>query len=376
MRLGRSVRSFGLVTLITALIWLYAEGQDVTSVARTLELTLPARVGQTTVVSFNDDRDSQRVSVHLSGAGTQLSELQQRLGTALELSLSPDDLPQSGKVPLRLDEMLGRAVVGKDSIAQWGVSVSNVQPAVVEVNVEQLETREVRVVLNAEGVELGGERKIEPATVALTAPKDLFMQYLASEDAMYVEAVLDAEEIAQVQEGVPTSRPVALRMTEIFSESKHVSVEPKSVDVTFTIMRQRSSTRPENPLPVIWVVDQTDQYAVVMSEGDRYLSDVTITGPSDLIQRIQDKDTSLRVVARLDLIGEEMLPGLRSKALTQIEFQEVSDGRTVLLYSVPLNRDALIGDGTSDETPAFWSPTIQVKAKNPTVSFTVTQRGE
>ncbi len=376
MRLGRSVRSYGLVTLITLLIWLYAEGQDVTSDARKLEITLPARVGQSTVVDFADGGERVLVSFNASGASTQLSELRTRLGSVLELTLEPDDLPAGGRATLRLEELLERAVVGGGStIAELGVSVSSVDPAVIEVDVDQLDAREVRVVLNAEGVELASERSIEPGTVTITAPKTLFAQYAGSEDALYVEAELKGETLVQIREGVETRRALPLGLAPIFAQSKHVSIEPTAVDVTFTIVRQQSTVQPDSPLPVIWVLGQSDEYAIEMAQADRYLEDVTITGPSDLIQRIVDKDPTLRIVARLDLIGD-LMPGEQSKELTQVEFQEVSGGRTSLLYGVPLNPAAVGGDGTSEQTPAFVSSQITVKAKNTVVSFTVSKRGE
>ncbi len=390
MRLGRSVRSFGLVTLITVLVWLYAEGQDVTIFTRDITVELPAKVDDLTVIEFADDARAVKLTVEFRGASAQLSELKRQLKGTLELPIGPGDLPENAEsVPLDMVELLNRAVIATGdengakpkTVADLGVSVAKVDPATVNARVVKLGEVGVRVVIEAEGVQLGPNRKSEPGEVRIIAPETLISQTEASPDAVRAYAKLTRKQLAGIPEGIEQVIPgVPVVPSEVFSRSRHVTVEPTAVDVTFTIESQQGSVKLEAPVPV-WRFGQVlGEYRMALAADDQLLKDVQITGPRELIDRIRAKDPTLRIVARLDLTGDDILPGTYSKELTQIEVHEMTNGLTHVLYSVPINPEALKPDAdpTSADTPAFYlaAPAITVTTAKPSVSYTVGQRGE
>lgn len=389
MRLGRSVRSFGLVTLITVLVWLYAEGQDVTIFTSDITVELPAQVDDLTVMEFADDSRSVKLTVEFRGASAQLSDLKRQLNGLLVLPIGPGDLPTGVEsVPLDMARLLARATVtsGEEggakakTVADLGVSVAKVEPATVNARVIKLGEIDATVVIDSEGAQLSANRRSDPPVVRITAPQSLISQYATSPDAIRAYAKLTQELLKNIPPGLEqVLSSVQVVPSEVFSRSRHVHVKPATVDVTFTIESQQGSAKLEAPVPVWRFGQLLGEYRMTLAEDDQLIKDAVITGPRELIDRIRAKDPTLRVVARLDLTGDDILPGTYSKGLTQIEIHEVSNGLTHVLYSVPINPEALKPDAdpTSAQTPAFYLPVpaITVTTAKPSVSYTVSQRG-
>lgn len=379
MWLSKSAKSAGLVTLITVLIWLYAEGQDITDETREVDLALPGRVGESLVADFADGHERQRVSVTFKAAGTQISELINQLSStgAVVLPLTPGDVTEGGRANLPLASLLSRArLVGGVTIADLGVSVADVEPSTVDLRFDELVQRNVRVLIRAEGVQLGPNVKIEPAEVTITAPKSLLDRYASSSDVLHVWADLPPTQLVSLPEGVEQTISAPLKPADVFSRSRHVSMNQQSVDVTFTIARQRDTVTVQ--LVPVWLVappSELGRFRVELAEDSRVLRDVSLTGPRDLIDELREADGNLRVIARFELTGDDLERGITSTALSSIEVQRVSSGRTQVLHAVPLNPEALT-PGAEDEVPSFMSSTISVDTANPVVRFTITRVGE
>lgn len=376
MRLNRSIRSVGLVTLITALIWLYAEGQDVTDRTPTISLTLPPRVGEAMVVDFANGIDRRDVTITLKGAGAQVSDVETQLigsGT-LALPLEPSDLPTTGRANVSLLSLISRARLSSGAtIGELGVSVADVEPASVELRVDLLVERKVRVLMRAEGVEVGPNVRIEPAEVTITAPKSLIDRYATSEDVLHVWAELPPAQLAALPEGVEQTISAPVRPADVFSRSRHVSVATPNVDVTFTIARQRDTATKQ--LVPVWVMappTELTRFKVVPAEGSAFLRDVVVTGPRDLVEELKQAHSELRLIARFEVTGDDLERGVTSAPVSSLELQRVAAGRTQVLHVVPLNPEAL-QPGAGDDVPAFLSDDFSVLAPDPVVRFTVTR---
>ncbi len=391
MRIAGSIQTIGLTTLITLLIWLYAEGQDVRrGEPRRIELRLPARVGQDTVIDWADGSASKAVTVAFKGSSAALTELEAHLepSGALRLPLTAEQLPSGPRATLDLKPLLAAAKLNPDAstsrtIADLGVSVDTADPAQVDVWIEKLVERELRVVFQPPGVELGPSVTLDPPRVNVTLPQSVAERHAASPDALYLEAMAQPAQLADMPEGVAQTLTLRLQPAGVLEGLRHIRPEQRTADVTFTVRGQTDSHQLK--LVPVWLrvpPSETQRYDVALAEDSRVLSEVTITGPKDLVERLRAEGadgrngsgTKLRVVAVFSLTADDLDRGITSKPLSWINIEQVNaDGSTRLLHAVPLNPAAL-GVNQGPTPPTFISSAVAVTTPTPRVSFTVTRR--
>ncbi|MFA7322608.1 MAG: hypothetical protein WC000_14185, partial [Dokdonella sp.] len=249
MRIFKPMQSYLLVTLIAALIWLYAEGQDVRSVTRDVVIAMPARIGQDLVADFADGSDQMTVAATFKGATAPLGQLQAHLGAmgAVELPVQSSMIAATGKQTLNLSALFPQVRVepekpGSRSVSEQGISVVGVEPGEVPIIVDKLVTKDVRVVFDPRGVQLGPSVKINPATIPVTLPQSFLDRLQGSDDALFVAAVIPAGRLGDMPEGVEQTLPLKLELSKPLGTDKrverHIKLGVTTADVTFTIARQ------------------------------------------------------------------------------------------------------------------------------------------
>ncbi len=389
MRIAGQLQTIGLTTLIAVLIWLYAEGQDVRrSEPRRVELRLPARVGQDTVVDWADGSLTKYATVSFKGSSAALTELEARLEPSgvIRLPLTAGELPEGPRATFDLKAMLAQARLDPDAasgrtIADLGVSVDTVDPAQAIFTIEKLVERELRVVFQPEGVRLGPSVTIEPPEIPATLPRSLAERYASSPDALYLEAIAQPGQLADMPEGVAQTLTLNLQPAGVLEGARHVKLAQRTAEVTFTV-RGQTDTHQLRLVPV-WLrvpPSETQRYDVTLAEDSRVLAEVTINGPKDLIERLRADNLErrangpkLRVVAVFSLTADELDAGITTKPLSAVVIEEVrEDGPPRVLHTVPLNPEALTLDQVP--VPTFLAPTVTVTTPTPRVNFTVSRR--
>ena len=386
MGLRNQLPNIGLVTLIAGLVWLYAEGQDVSDLTREVRLQLPDRVGESTVVDFAQPQRLRSVQVTMKGATAPLSQLTAQLGAgALQLPLTPTELPESGEYTIDLAEYLPRASLrtsdpASPTISDLGISVVSTDPAQVTLIVDQLVSRQVRVIFSPRGATVRPGWTAEPSRVEVTLLASQIEAMGGSTDALFVEAVPRVD-LADLPAGEEHTLQMDLQLSEAFLSGdraqRHVKLAQQTVDVTFTIARQQDRLKLNDPVPV-WLTaspSELERYDVTLDETSRVLSDVEVEGPRDLIDRLRRTDNDLRVVARFELTNEELDRGVTGAPLSAIEIHEVGNGPKRIIAIVPVNPLAL-QPGVDPAPPTFLSNDIAITAETPTVEFTITRRDE
>lgn len=401
MQLFRSIQSYALITLISLLIWLYAEGQDVAGTSSEIVLRLPDLVGKTLVADFLEESSPQPVrtdrlgaTVTFKGASAPLSQLRAALADGqLILPIEAGDLPKGQKqVTLALEPLLGRVRLRPEdpsspTISQLGLSVTSVDPAEVNLYIDELVSRPVRVVFNPPGAQIRAVYSITPAQVPVTLLQSQIDQIAGSEDALFFEATIPLEKLnaLPVEERLDdialSLRLRAPLMDEPFVQrriaKRIVTWSTDSASVSFSIARQNEQLEYSQSVPV-WVIASPSELArfrVELDEADRVLTRLTIGGPRDLINALRDPQRKLSVIARFDMTSEQFERELTRAPLTSIEIIENIDGRSQVLYSVPLNPRALDPDVEAGQVPTFVSPQVWVTVEKPMIGFTVTRVG-
>jgi len=384
----RRVQSVGLVTLITAVIWLYAEGQDVRDITREVRLTLPAEIGQSTVLAFSNPSRAASVQVRLMGASASLSQVEQQLGAGggLRLPVEPGDLRGDGPVTLDVASLIRRARVRTDeptspTLMDLGVNVLSVEPTELRVEVDQLFMKRLRVLFDPGVVEVEPNWEATPAEVEATLLRSRWEAVRGASDALFVEAVIPRETLVGLEQGVRQRDVQAdLRLPEVFVPdgplADYTRLHRRTVSLSFTIARQRASV--ELGTVPVWLVSspsELQRYRVELAAENRVLNGVRIEGPRDLVDRLRAEDSNLRVIARFELTSEELDRGVSSTPLTAVEIQEVVDGRRRVRAVVPLNPRAL-QPGVTPPPPTFVSttPDIRITVPSPMVNFEVSRR--
>jgi len=390
-RLKRNLKSAGFVTLITLLIWLYAEGQNVQELpARKLLLEPPPRVGQNTVVVFADTDGPAEVNVVFRGASASLTELRDHLysGSTIAMPLEPTDIRETGSefsVPLR--PLLARLHTNPrnpnaPTVGELGINIASLEPAEIDLFADTLVQQSVPVRFDPPDVTLGPSVTIDPPQVTVTLPQTLLNALEGRADALYAEARLpDNLDLAQMDQS-PT-QPIPMRVRLDYPEfsdlrlsrlTRFITLQQNTVDVSFTIVGRRE-THQITSVPV-WLISppsELERFNVTLDPISRVLPEVRITGPGELIQRFAAPDSPLTVVARLELTGEEMETGLTSKPLSAIEIREADNGLSRVLHVIPLNPRAL-RSGAPPDTPTFVADRLTAITPEPTVRFTIERR--
>ncbi len=385
MRLSRRLQNLGLITLITLLIWLYAEAQNVRQESAELLVRLPDVIGQATVVDPTDRREPIRVAVELRGNSARLSELRATLAGlgVIELPLEAAHLPQNdaGIGPIDLRPLLQRASLtprggSGPRLADLGVSLDSVEPVSINVRIDQLVEKNVDVVFRPEGVQIdSASLKIDPPQVVLVLPQSLVEQYSSAQDVFKLEATVPQVDLPKLPPGVKQTVNAQLAIPQVL-QSEYTQLKTNTVDVTFTIASQTES-HVLGVVPV-WLLappSELQRYQVTLAEDSRVLNDVTVTGPRQLVDQLRAGDTKLRVVGRIELTADDLDNAITSAPVSHIEIQEVNNGQVVVRHTIPLNRDALVA-GADPSLPAFVSPTISVTTSNPIVKFRIQKTGE
>ncbi len=296
MALLRQFQTYMIVTLITALIWLFAEGQDVQRYDReqlTVQLAVPA--GWVVAPSQITLR-----GVQFQGATAKISELKQTLSAGLSIRLDADGtLLQPGQMEIDVVERLRASVA-----LATGVNVLDAQPEQVNVLVDRMETREANVIFQAGDIQLIDAPEMEPPRVSISAPQLALNR--AGPDGQGI--TVRAEPVTPLRDLEPeVEQTVRARVVppDALVGEPLVKINPQEVRVTLAMAkRQESITLANVPVWVVAPPSELSRYSVQLEDESRFIRDVTVTGPILDIQKIANEQT--RVVAMLTLNAEAL----------------------------------------------------------------------
>ena len=286
-----SLRTFFLVTIVTLLIWGFAESESVSEtrvVARIEFRDSPERA----LLVTGDGRGSLaadwsgEVSLSLSGSAGRLGIIREQLRNPLVLEVGQGEIPgEPGVHTLDLREVL-RGVEPLGS----GASLLSVDPPELGVEIRQLQEVEAAVTVLPPAGMLVTPAEVDPPIVRLRGPAE---DIALLGDQPQVTVRLTTQDFASLEPGVrQTLPPKAVRLPDILAESVFARSIPRAVSVSVTPARATESfTAAVVPLYVKRPAFEADRYVVRVPETDRQIRDVKITGPSDVIRDIREGRT-------------------------------------------------------------------------------------
>lgn len=293
-------KSFGLVALITLLIWLLAESESLRTEKVRVEVQFRADPASGRLVSVPLSQDfSGSVTLRLSGPNARVDSLAAALRRVVWLEPGMEGVPgSSGEHSVNLETALKSLPLIRDS----AVTVREVEPSTALIFVDELVTRDmpVRVVV-PEGQVLDGSAEAAPATVRVTMPRSAEREL--GPDAAAI-ARLDAKALTGLPEGRRgTLSGITLELPEPVWAMEGVAINPPQVAVTLRLRsRVDAYTIPTVPVQLRLPIDAAGKYD--LASETKELVDISVVGPIDLIAQI--KSGRLTPVATVPLTAAEL----------------------------------------------------------------------
>lgn len=320
----RHLRTISIVAVISGLIWLFAEAESLRTQEQQVELVMESPEGGGRLLEFADPlrpgQGPRRWVVTLEGATGAVDEFARALRNPVRIYPGLEGVPiESGVTDVDLKTVL---LAHPDlNPSRRGVSISRVEPATLRLRIEELVTLTMKVEVRAPARgEFDGVPETRPPTVAVTLPRaeaDRLADMAPPGEA--TPGVAGAPAIAAIDQAtfdrlVPgrkeTVAGVPVRLPSDIPASRIVRIDPPAVDVSLTVRRGTISVRIPS-VPVHLRIALTEYGKWDISVPEPFLSDVTVTGPRDLVKQVEDK--TIPLIAYLPLSYEELERGLTSK---------------------------------------------------------------
>lgn len=290
-----------VVTTVALAIWIVAEAESVRT--ETFSPTVgidPSGSGGHMARADPDRTWPTRVTVTAEGSAASLDALRRAF-------ISPVGLgPGTGRglraEPGVYTQDLREAIASLDAVKSIGVTIASVEPPTVSVEVAEQDSMEVPIELVRDGLNLESDPIIRPDRVTITGPRNLIALLRQGQSRALIRlARSDLDRLipgqAEVVTGVRVELPSELATGEFWGASP---LNPATVDVSLTLRAQsRSLTIPSvSVLLAVAPVDFND-WDVLVDDQSRFLKDVTLTGPSEVIGQYERGERRVDAFVRL-----------------------------------------------------------------------------
>lgn len=304
-----------IVTTVAIAIWVVAEAESVRTEQFTAVLAVDPAGYEGNMARPDPARLwPARVSITAEGSAGALESLRSMLDQGLYLAPGRGLRREPGVYSQSLREALGSL----EEIQAAGVTIAEVEPPAVWVEVAEQDSIELPVELDRTGLSLDTDPVIRPARVTITGPKR-FIDLLTPGDSHAVVR-LRTEELRRLIPGQPETisglrveLPAEIPAGEFWGGTP---MAPGAVEVTMTLRAQvRSLTIPSvGVLLAVAPVDYND-WDVIVTEQSRFLRDVVLTGPSDIIGQYERGER--RVDAFVRLTFQDLEAGVAAGSLAR-----------------------------------------------------------
>lgn len=308
------VQTYIIVTIISALIWLYAESENVKlQKPMTFNVLFVAPPGQKLAITPGP---KHRVQITVRCATSQFSQLQRLQGSPIRLTVTSND-PQSQDYPEQIIDL--REQLHNSPIGELGVSIEEIQPKTVSLQIEQIEQMTMPISIDSVvsgDTQLAGQPTVTPTSASVEIPASV------AEEAQFIKLVAGVapEDTSHLEENVPGELkvPLTLSMPSHLRDNMRQFtpvITPPQATVTITIRKRTGSTDvPGVPILIVAPWAELKRFSIELEDNQRVLDEkVKVTGPRDVIDKIDRNE--LKVWAELRLTADDLESGITSKPL-------------------------------------------------------------
>lgn len=262
--------TYGLVTIITILVWLYAEAENV-KIHEENAVEIAVEGAKTQLIEL-EKPGPLRVAVQFRCAAGQLSELRKLCRQSFTINVADMD---AGEQTIELKARLGL----DQGIADLGVAIEAVDPARIRATITDLEAVEMQIVARSGGQDLDTlDPKVTPARATVLMPAaradiSAMMQLVAEVDE---SALADLGEGEHEIPDVPVTVPPHLR-------KQNIRNLPATAKVRVTVRKQEKTIARSVPIYVLNTPSISEDFEIIPDED---FVTVDLTGPVETIDRI------------------------------------------------------------------------------------------
>lgn len=292
-----TVRTALVASFIAMLIWVWAEGESVSRERIPLIVSLDADPRSEYMYRSEDEAWKGAVAIEVEGTASAIAEAQTLRGTELRLYAGLDGMPtESGAARVA---RLSEAIRSHPDLRQLEVVIVSVDPPDVTVEVLKMVQRELPLKVElARTLVIDGEPAASPSTVTIRLPDTLASQLVEGSQPI---AFVSEDELDRVRgEGARTVNGIVRLPSSLGQvDSSLVDIRPESVSVLLRIRRDVDSFKLP-AVPVWFSLPPTEDSGRWNIEVlDKFVSEVTVTGPADQISRIRGREATIKALVEL-----------------------------------------------------------------------------
>lgn len=291
--------TLGIVTVVTVLVWLYAEDANIveyTNQSVRLQFVVPE--GSEGLIT-----PSAPITVEVdfnSSNGQYQQFISATRGRTIEIDLPFKQDLDLEMIEVDIADQLQRYVFG-----DLGINLTRVSPDRVPVTFEKIVevTLDVRIVQDTETIKLASAAFRDPEQ-----PPSVTVRLPAGKAAEFVDADVIArvrpQDVEQLQNDGPKQITVPLEMP---AGIKNVARSISAVDLIVALANDRDTvTIDRRPVLLTYPSSINERYIVAIDEADRIINAITLDGPRDLIAQLKADPNSPLVWATVKLTNEEV----------------------------------------------------------------------
>lgn len=293
-------RTLMVVGLVTALIWLLAEAESLRTDKARVDVRFHTKPEAPRLVRLEPGQEfTGSVSLTIEGPTAAVDTLQSHLRTPLELEPGMDGVPaEPGRYTVNLVEALRAHPIFRDS----NCTITAADPASAVISVDAMITHEVPVKVEApEGALIEGLPEAAPSSVGVRLSES---GAKALGDSPVI-ARLTPEALQNLPEGrrvvvngVPLSLPTGI-------QSEGLRFTFPQVNVALTLRsRTAAAVIPSVPVHLRLAPTEIGTWDIDIPPESRLLSDVTVSGPAELVEQVRTE--KLKLIAYVSLSFEEL----------------------------------------------------------------------
>jgi len=338
---GVTAKEVIAVVVVTALIWLYAEAESVstTNVETFVSISVPE--GSDRVVTPVDPSWTGEINIRLQGARGSIDAAKTALARGIALALGAGGVPgRPGQHSINLQSAIQNAALR----GHTGVVVVAVDPPTLTIDVEPIvRIPDVPIRLTPpEDVQLAGDLVIEPAIATVTAPQSVVDMIDSSDTPLVANVRLIATDLNDLPPGVSRTLTGTLELPDGLLSEPSVTISPQTVSVTLRIESQLIEVvLPSVPIWEFIPPPEADNWTVTIDPP--FLTDLTVSGPSDLVQRVESGE--IRVIGMVELSSEALEAGGGELG---VQFPELPAGLVIATDSLSVTVVAVRRDAPSN----------------------------
>lgn len=286
-------KSIFLVTAITLLIWLWAEGENVRPYQLNGEITFVGPQGKALILTPQQADPSFTITIR---SNVNKREEAKRLLEAGPIEIDVVEDPDQPSVMRNVD--LLERLRNNPEFLNAGITISDVRPQSMAVEVERLQDVTLPIRVDTGDIELASPPTLD-VTEAVVRVRAKFADTLAGESLL---ASPDPTRLRTLNVNEPhTFGPVPLTMPATYAHRVE-AIEPANVRVTLTIRSQTDRLTLERvTVMTILPASQVGRFNIQLDDRNRFLRNIEISGPTDIINRIRNKEVTVDAVLRFSI---------------------------------------------------------------------------